>query len=349
MLIAFVHALANASKVRPQLWRKLLPLAGALALAATAPAQATLPVQENTPPVAAQRLQPGDLIAVNVTGAPELSTEARLAANGTFTMPEAGAVALAGDTAAQAGRKLAARLQQTYLLDPQVQVLVKQFAPEPVTVGGAVRSPGVYSARTYPELGAMLAAAGGIRSAAGDAVLVRSPGGGVDVKIPVAALARGGDAATLPLRAGDMVQVLPAGQVYVAGDVVKPGAYPLPSSGLTLLEALALAGGARHDSLTSHTRIVRRLPDGTLHTSWVNTDRVRRAQAADPSLQPSDLVYIPYSPGKSGLAAGFQLAATTVAQIIAGVIIFHWTPRFETTSATTPTCTIGPDGKLVCH
>ncbi|TAN21531.1 MAG: hypothetical protein EPN33_13035 [Acidobacteria bacterium] len=333
-----------------QLWHHALPIAVALALAATAPAQATLPVQEDTPPIAAQRLEPGDLIAVSVTGAPELSTEARLAADGRFAMPEVGAIRLEGDTAAEAGRKLAARLQQTYLRDPQVQVLVKQFAPEPVTVSGAVRSPGVYSARTYPDLGAMLAAAGGVvRSAAGDKVLVRPPGGSAGVKIPVEALARGGSAATLPLRAGDMVQVLPAGQVYIAGDVVRPGAYPLPPSGLTLLEALALAGGARHDSLTSHTRIVHRLPGGTLHTSWVNTDRVREAKAADPSLQPFDLVYIPYSPGKSGLAAGFQLAATTVAQIIAGVIIFHWTPRFATAPASTPPCTIGPGGKLVCQ
>lgn len=323
VLIAFARVAADASKVRPQLWMNLLPLTVALALAATAPAQATLPVQENTPPVAAQRLQPGDLIAVNVTGAPELSTEARLAANGTFTMPEAGAVALAGDTAAQAGHKLAARLQQTYLLDPQVQVLVKQFAPEPVTVGGAVRSPGVYSARTYPELGAMLAAAGGIRTAAGDEVVVQPPEGGAELKIPVAALARGGSAATLPLRAGYMVQVLPAGQVYVAGDVVKPGAYPLPSSGLTLLEALALAGGARHDSLTSHTRIVHRAEGGATQTAWVNTDRVRRGTVADPNLEPSDLVYVPWSPGRSGIFASAKLAAATVAQTIAGVIIFR--------------------------
>lgn len=327
-----------------QLWFKLLPFSVALALAATARAQATLPVQENTPPVSAQRLEPGDLIAVNVTGAPELSTEARLAADGAFTMPEAGAVALAGDTAAQAGRKLAAKLRQAYLLDPQVQVLVKQFAPEPVTVSGAVRSPGVYSARTYPDLGAILAAAGGIRSAAGGEVLIQPPDGGTTLTMPVEALRRGSHAAAVRLRAGEMVQVLPAGQVYVAGDVVKPGAYPLPSSGLTLLEALALAGGARRDSLASHTRIVHRLPDGTLHTRWVNTDRVQEAKVADPSLRPFDLVYIPYSPGKSGIAAGFQLAAATVAQIIAGIIIFHWTPPVYP-----PPCTPSPTGTRVCQ
>ncbi|MGH9413845.1 MAG: polysaccharide biosynthesis/export family protein [Terriglobales bacterium] len=299
-------------------------LACVLVLAISASAQgATAPLQEATPPVVAQTLEPGDLIAVRVTGAPELQTEARLTAGGSFTMPEAGTLTLAGDSAAQAGQALAARLRQTYLLDPQVQVLVKQFAPQPVTVAGAVVTPGVYSARSYPDLGAMLAAAGGLRASAGGQILIQPAGGDAAEAIPVTAFERGG-ARYVRLRAGEMIRVAQAATVYVAGNVVRPGAYPLPPAGLTMLEAISLAGGTRRDSRLNHTRIVHRNLDGDTKTVWVNAGHVMQGEAPDPQLRPYDLVYVPWSPGKADITAGIQLAAATVAQIIFGVIVFHW-------------------------
>ncbi|MGH9468612.1 MAG: polysaccharide biosynthesis/export family protein [Terriglobales bacterium] len=302
-------------------------LACAFLLAAAALGQGTTaPLQEGTPPVQNQQLEPGDLIAVQVAGAPELRTEARLAPNGTFTMPYTGRVRLEGETAAQASRTLAARLRQNYLLDPQVQVVVRAFAPEPVTVLGAVRAPGVYSARTYPDLGAMLAAAGGVRAPAAARVLVEPGQGEPITAVPVTALERGSTAAAMRLRAGYVIRVAPGGQVYVGGNVARPGAYPIPASGMTMLEAISLAGGALRNSRLGQTRIVHRDPGGKLATEWVNAGSVMQGHAPDPHLHPFDLVYIPWSPAKAGTIAGVQLAATTVAQIIFGIIAFHWTP-----------------------
>lgn len=297
----------------------LILLASVLALGAQ-----TAQITSSVPPVQAQVLAPGDLIAVQVYEAPELTTVGRLDAEGVFHMPQAGAVPLAGKTAAGAAATLAARLQQNYLLHPRVQVVVRSFAPEPVTVSGAVGAPGVYSARTYPDLPAMLAAAGGIHPSAGADVEIDPPNGAA-VRIPVKLLRRG-TAPRVPLHAGDMIRVEPGATVYVGGNVARPGAYPLPPTGLSMLEAITLAGGTERNSRLKRTRIVHRTAKGKLETEWIDAQRVMQGEGTDPQLQPYDLVYVPWSPGKSVLAAGAQLAATTAAQIIFGIIVFHWSP-----------------------
>lgn len=294
-----------------------------MAAALAAAQAATSPIQESTPPVAAQALAPGDLIAVSVFEAPELATQARVAADGTFRMPEAGTVRLAGKTAVQAAELLAARLRQNYLIQPQVEVLVRSFAPEPVTVAGAVGAPGVYSARTYPTLESMLAAAGGLRLSAGERVLVRPADGAAPISIPVETLARGHVASGLKLHAGEVVRVLAGAEVYVGGDVVKPGAYPLPASGLTLLEALTLAGGTQRDSLASHTRIVHHGAGGKVSTQWVDALGVMQGRALDPRLRAFDLVYVPASLGRATWFAAVRTVTATAAAIVSGVIIFH--------------------------
>jgi polysaccharide export outer membrane protein len=270
------------------------------------------------PPAAAQRLAPGDLIQIRVLEAPELATETRLDAHGVIAMPEAGSVPLAGQTAAQAARSLAARLRATYLLHPQVQVRILGFASEPVAVLGAVARPGVYSARRYADLAAVLAAAGWSAPAAGRILVTRAAGGATRT-VDGEALARGRADAALPLRAGDVVRVVPAAQVYVAGDVARPGAFPLPASGLTLLQALALAGGIARFADARSARIVRRTPGAPPRALRVDARAVLRGRAPDPRLEAFDLIYIPHSALKATAVRALETAVTT----ISGVIIFR--------------------------
>ena len=276
------------------------------------------------PPPAAQRLQPGDLIAIRVFQAPELATEARLDVAGAITMPAAGRVILAGRSAAGAERALAARLAAAYLKAPQVHVTVREFAPQPVSVLGAVKAPGVYSARSYPNLVAMLAAAGGLVAPEGERILVTRAGA---ARLPLALsseeLARSPRAPAVALHAGDVVRVAPAASVYVGGDVAKPGAYVLPASGLTLVEALSLAGGVRRDSRADHTRIVHRSADGRVSVAWLNANPILEGRQPDVALRPLDLVYVPHSVGRATLFRGLQTAVATGSAIVSGVIIFH--------------------------
>lgn len=296
----------------------------------------TSPQASTEPPPAAQRLRPGDLIAISVFEAPELATETRLDAAGAITMPEAGRVELAGSTADEAANALAARLRANYLLEPKVQVTVREFAPEPVTVLGAVKYPGVYSARTYSDLASMLAAAGGLIDPEGERILVtedpppsgaeraaKNQAGVAPLEFSAEALAREPGAPAVPLRGGEVVRVVPAASVYIGGDVAKPGAYVLPATGLSLVEALSLAGGVVRNASPAHTRIVHRDGTGRASVEWVNAVPILNGRQPDPPLRPFDLVFVPHSAGRAALEHALTTTVATASAIVSGVIIFH--------------------------
>jgi len=261
------------------------------------------------------------LVQVTVLGVPDLNAEARLDAAGEVTLPVVGTVALAGRTVAAAEQILDANLAATYLRSPQVHVVVKEFAAEPVTVLGAVKSPGIYSARLYPTLPAMVAAAGGVLSDSGDHLTV-THANGMAMALSVEALVRGAGAADMPMAAGDVVRVLPAATVYIGGDVNRPGTYPIPPSGLTVLEALTLAGGLRPNARARESRIVHAGAAGP-GGQWLDLDRLQQGRIADPVLRPFDLLYVPHSPQRALAARGLETAVNVGTTILSGLIIFH--------------------------
>src|SRR4029077_9141483 len=80
-------------------------------------------------------------------------------------------VHVAGMTVEQAEQKLN-NLLRKYIRDPQVVVNVTQVHSEPVSVLGAVNSPGVHQGQGYKTLLEMLAQAGGVRPDAGYSIRI---------------------------------------------------------------------------------------------------------------------------------------------------------------------------------
>ncbi|HZT73039.1 MAG TPA: polysaccharide biosynthesis/export family protein [Terriglobales bacterium] len=286
------------------------------------------PIEHTPEPAAPARLAPGDLVEVTVFETPELTTIARLDAQGTLQMPVIGAVPLAGATPSEAERRIAAQLRATgYLLAPQVQLLVRQYAGVPVTVLGAVRNPGVYWTRQNRGLTEILAQAGGFTGDAGEAVVITHAGHGgaapTREQVSLPALARGESDPALTLRAGDLVRVLPAAAIYVGGEVRQPGRFTLPPNGLTLLEALSLAGGIQRGAGQKRTWIVHAGAAGARRRELVNLGRIRAGRAPDPRLEPFDFVYVPANLGKLTLIRGGEVALAASMTIFTGLIIFH--------------------------
>lgn len=87
---------------------------------------------------------PGDLLQVEVFKVPDLLTKARVNSAGMVAMPLVGPVMVGGMTPEEAGQRIAAELQRDHLQNPQVGVLVLEYANLNVTVGGAVKKPGVF-------------------------------------------------------------------------------------------------------------------------------------------------------------------------------------------------------------
>ena len=148
------------------------------------------------------------------------------------------------------------------------------------------------------------------------------PGRGATLEINLKRLLESGDPTlNVPVYPNDMVKVPRAGVIYVVGEVKKPGGFLLKSSEtISVLQALALAEGLTRTAQKSQARIIRTEP-GTGQRSEVAVDlgRILAGKAADPVLQPRDIVFIPNSAARSGLYRAGEAAVS----VVTGLLVFR--------------------------
>jgi len=124
------------------------------------PAVVGIPVDPG--PTSTYRIGPDDLLKIDVFQVEEFSTQERVNAQGTITMPEIGDVQVGGLTVKEAEQGIAARLRETVLQSPQVSVFVLESAKQRVTVTGHVKSPGIFPLTAETTLMQTIALAGGL-------------------------------------------------------------------------------------------------------------------------------------------------------------------------------------------
>jgi polysaccharide export outer membrane protein len=79
-------------------------------------------------------------------------------------------------------------------------------------------------------------------------------------------------------------------RVILLGQVSKPGSYPL-TTGLTLLQAISLAGGLTAIANDDRVTLTRKVGDKT-QTVSVSVDRITEGKAEDVPLQAGDRIYV---------------------------------------------------------
>jgi polysaccharide export outer membrane protein len=128
------------------------------------------------------RLGPDDFLEVTLYNVPESEagvtprrTEVRVSQEGKITLPLLGDVAVAGLTTSGLEELLRQRYDR-YLRNPQIGILVREYRSQPVTVTGAVRTPGVYPLTGPKTLIDLMSMAGGINEGAGGQVHVYRQG-----------------------------------------------------------------------------------------------------------------------------------------------------------------------------
>lgn len=118
-------------------------LMAAQAMAGAAPAAAA--PGATTPAVSAQpdyALQPSDLLQVDVFQEPDLQRQVRISQESTVTLPLIGLVNLKGKTIRQAQQLIASLYNRNYLVNPQINITVLDYAKLTVNVLGSVNTPG---------------------------------------------------------------------------------------------------------------------------------------------------------------------------------------------------------------
>ena len=90
------------------------------------------------------RLTPNDVIQVKVYQEDDLETRGRVAQDGSLTLPLVGVVKIGGKSVEQAAAMIRELYGTDYLVNPQVSVIILEYAKRNFTVLGQVQKPGSY-------------------------------------------------------------------------------------------------------------------------------------------------------------------------------------------------------------
>jgi polysaccharide export outer membrane protein len=167
----------------------------------------TLPPTAAAPAAAPTTIGAGDLLAVRVWNAEQMTTTQRVTADGRVSLFFLDSLAVAGRTPAEVSREIAARLDGV-LVAPHVTVVVEESAAAMFAVVGEVARPGRYVAQRPLRVLEALAMAGGLSEyARRDQIIVQRPGGG-SIRVTWRELVRGDDRrAALLVGPGDVLVV----------------------------------------------------------------------------------------------------------------------------------------------
>ena len=261
------------------------------------------------------RIGPEDLLEITLFNVPEAynmdrqvtprTTTVRVSHQSQISLPVVGEINTKGLTASDLEQKLREAYNR-YIHNPQIGVLVKEFRQR-VSVIGAVQKPGVFELTGPKTVIELLALAGGVNEKAGSQVHIyrhgreRREAHVIDLAVLTNSVglvnADNAGMINMPVQPGDMINIPEAGMFFVDGAVRKPGSYPLGRR-YSLTQALATAGGVDNELNSNDISIFRRQRSGELQTIALNLSNVMSGNAADPQIQPDDVIIVPTSTAK---------------------------------------------------
>jgi len=259
-------------------------------------------------------LAPGDQLEVRMYDFPDLGSsplKVHVSADGTVHLPYAGTLQVQGSSPEALQQAIGESLRAKGIVkSPNVSVDVVSSANLLVLVTGEVRAPKSVPLFAPAPISYVLGEAGGLTGLAAHHLTILHRG-----EVPPTSVDFDQDAPTSAalstlVQPGDIVHVATSGVIFVAGEVQRPGIYPIggalnigqvsSASGygvakhMTLLQALAQCGGITAIAARSQMRILRTV-DGKREEILVDEVKLYKGQVADPILHPDDIIYVPSS------------------------------------------------------
>jgi len=280
----------------------------ALLAGSMADAQTAAPAAGQAPPTQPQAAQAGanrpsdyivgaqDVLRITVFDEPTMSGTYRVDNDGSFQYPMLGRIVAAGQSLRDIEQLIKMKLEDGYIRRAQVTVDVDQFRSRSIFVVGEVRSPGKYPMTGQMSLIEALAAAGSTTTTASSEVLIlrpREPGAAqpltpdqVDktnvTRVSLSDLQLGRLSQNVTLMENDTIFVPKAEKFFVTGQVRNPGAYTY-ERGLTVLQAISLAGGLTDKGSNRRIKVIR----------TVRNRKIEQGVDLGDAIQPNDTLVIP--------------------------------------------------------
>jgi polysaccharide export outer membrane protein len=255
--------------------------------------------QETAPLVLNEyRIGAKDLLEITIFNMPELSQTVRVSEDGSVTFSILGKVEVAGLTAQELEKKMASLLDQQFTHNARVTVFIKEF--QKVAVLGAVGRPGMYELVGPTTILQIISQAGGLTAQATKELYVLRQGKDSQktrIAINLEDLTRGNQDLNILLQPKDEV-IVPIDRlcnVFIYGEVRNPGAIPyLQSKGITLLQAIAQAGGTTEWAKKSRLLVKRKDKNTGIEMKiQVNLKNVISGKATDIILDEGDVIIVP--------------------------------------------------------
>jgi polysaccharide export outer membrane protein len=260
----------------------------------------------------------GDQISVWALSAEEISDKPiPIGPSGYVNFPLVGRVRVTGLTVENLEAELNTKLS-VYIKDPQVTVTVTQYSSKPVSLIGAVKSPGVHQIQRPLTLVETLSLAGGLAANAGPKVKITRRQEWGPLPLPGAQSDSSGGFSVAELylseileasnpeknilvQPHDVITVPSADSIYIIGAVNKPGAFLLADrDNVSVLTALSMAGGIDNRTASpKNARVLRQVPDQSERVEIaVNVQDILRGKSSDQLLEADDILFVPDSTGK---------------------------------------------------
>jgi polysaccharide export outer membrane protein len=261
------------------------------------------------------RLGSGDLIELGVYNVPELSTKARVGNSGDVYLPLIDYVHVGDLTVEEAQALIEKRLSDGgFVRNPHVTIFVDESSSQGVTVLGDVTKPGIYPNLGDHKLYEIISEAGGFTATAGRKVSIIRRNQPEPIHLNLPRNLADDLSSNVEILPGDTITVPRAPIIYVVGDVGRPSGLLIDNGSLTVLQALALAGGANKTAKMGGVRIIRKGPTGMTETR-VALKKMLEAKAPDVPLQADDILFIPVSGGRVLAARTFEAAMSAATAV----------------------------------
>jgi len=254
------------------------------------------------------RLGPGDLLEVGVYNVPELATKARIGNSGDIYLPLIDYVHVGDLTVEEAQALIQKRLEDGgFVRNAHVTIFLDESASQGVTILGEIAKPGLYPALGERKLYDMISVAGGFTPSAGRKISIIRQHSEVPITVNLPRNLADDLQDNVEILPGDTITVPRAPIIYVVGDVGRPAGLLVDNGTLTVLQALALAGGANKTAKLGGVRIIRKGPEGMTETK-VPLKKMLEAKVPDITLEADDILFVPLSGARVAAGTGFNAA-----------------------------------------
>lgn len=257
------------------------------------------------PPSGPYRVGPGDVLDIEVAENIDTRQQTKVLPDGMLHYDVAPGVNVKGMTLREISTKLSDALKDDYV-NPVVTVNVATADSQRFWMLGQVKTPGAYPIQKPTTLVDALSLGGGLLTQAQDevgnpesadlerAILIRK---GNLLPVDFHALVHEGDMSqNVYVKSGDYIFVpsLTARSIYVLGEVGRPGPVYY-EKGVTLMSAVAAAGGISKDAVAARALIIRgstREPKVAVINFW----EIRKGKQPDLLLEGGDIIWMPRTP-----------------------------------------------------